>query len=162
MGNLIKLLQKMENLTLIIAFIVMICASFAQVVNRNITRISVSWFEELARYCMIYMALLATEVGLRDGSQISITIITDKLHGFSAKLLDVISRIVVIVFSAACFFSSFSITKSQIASNQISSGLHLPMVIPYFALQLSFGIIMISQTIMLIGKYYNNSKKEVR
>ena len=85
MKRLFANLQKIEDFILVATFTVMVLASFAQVVNRNIIHAGVSWLEELARYCMVYMALLATEAGLRDNTQISITAITDKIHGMTGS-----------------------------------------------------------------------------
>ena len=59
MKRLFANLQKIEDFILVATFTVMVLASFAQVVNRNIIHAGVSWLEELARYCMVYMALLA-------------------------------------------------------------------------------------------------------
>lgn len=145
MKGFLRRLQKVEDSILVWTFIIMVLASFAQVINRNIVHAGVSWFEELSRYCMVYMALLAAEAGLRDGTQISVTALTDRLRGVPAVLLRVISKLVVIVFSAVCFVGSFAVLQTQIASGQISPGLKLPMVVPYFALPLSFGIITVVQ-----------------
>lgn len=148
-------LQKIEDMLLIVTFIVMVLASFAQVINRNIVHAGISWFEELARYCMVYMALLAAEAGLRDGTQISITAITDRLKGVAALVTRAIAKLVVIVFSGVCFLYSFTILQTQMASGQISPGLKLPMAVPYFALSLSFGIITVVQIAMLVAILMN-------
>lgn len=150
MKRLFANLQKIEDFILVATFTVMVLASFAQVVNRNIIHAGVSWLEELARYCMVYMALLATEAGLRDNTQISITAITDKIHGMTGRVVRIISKAVVAIFSGVCFFSSFTILKTQLSSGQVSPGLHLPMAIPYFALTLSFGIITVIQAAALV------------
>ena len=63
------------------AFMVMVAASFAQVVNRNIFKLPISWFDEASVYCMVYMVLLGTEVGLRDGTQVAVTAVVDRLKG---------------------------------------------------------------------------------
>lgn len=142
-------LQKIEDFILVSTFTVMVLASFAQVVNRNLVHAGISWLEELSRYCMVYMALLATEAGLRDGTQISITAITDKLNRSLGRAARIISKAVVTIFSGICFFSSFTILQTQMSSGQVSPGLHLPMVIPYFAISLSFGIITVIQGAVL-------------
>ena len=98
MKRLFANLQKIEDFILVATFTVMVLASFAQVVNRNIIHAGVSWLEELARYCMVYMALLATEAGLRDNTQISITAITDKIHGMTGRVVRIISKAVVAIF----------------------------------------------------------------
>ena len=86
MKKILSKLQKIEDFILFLTFVIMILGAFAQVLNRNIFKFGISWLEEISRYCMVYMALLATEAGLRDGSQISLTVLTDRLGG-TARLL---------------------------------------------------------------------------
>lgn len=152
-------LDKLESSILIAMFTIMILSTFAQVVNRNFIGLSIAWFEELARYCMVYMALIATEMGLRDGSQISITVLTDISKGLTKKLIRIFIKIIIIVFGAVIFITSFQIQRVQIISNQTSPGLHIPMYIPYFALTLNFGIILITQSVQLIMLILNIKKQ---
>lgn len=150
MKEFFKRLQKIENGILIVTFLIMVFASFCQVVNRNLVHAGISWFEELARYSMIYMTLLATELGLRDNTQIAITAVTDMLRGGVRYAVGIVARIVVIAFAAVLFVNSFALLKAQITYGQLSPGLGLPMYIPYFALPFSFGIITVKQAQMLI------------
>ncbi len=78
MKKILDGLTKLENLIMVVAFVIMVGASFAQVVNRNFFKLPISWFDEAAVYCMIYMVLIGTEVGLRDGTQIAVTGMVDK------------------------------------------------------------------------------------
>lgn len=149
MKKTLTLLQKAENAIMIAAFLLMLASSFAQVINRNIIHAGIGWFEELSRYCMIYMALLATEMGLRDNTQMAITGVVDSLKGITKKIIRVIAKLVVIFFSAINFWNSFALLKVQIGYGQLSPGLRLPMYIPYFALPLSFGIITVIQLVLL-------------
>ena len=105
----------------------------------------ISWLEEVSRYCMIYMALLATELGLRDGTQISVTALTDKLPPRGRLLLKIAALAVVVVFSAAVFSTSLVLLQMQIAFGAHSARLGLPMYVPYFALPLSFALIALVQ-----------------
>lgn len=146
----LRWLQKFESAVMIIAFITMMIASFAQVINRNLIHASIGWFEELARYSMIYMTLLATEMGLRDDTQMSITAVTDKLKGNTKKVIQIIAKTLVVFFSATVFCNSFVLLYAQFSFGQSSPGLGIPMYIPYFALPFSFGIITLVQTAMLV------------
>ena len=56
-----------------LTFVIMVVCYFISVVNRNFIKGSMPWTEELALYCMVYMALIGTELGLRDGTQVSVT-----------------------------------------------------------------------------------------
>jgi TRAP-type C4-dicarboxylate transport system permease small subunit len=143
-------LQKIEDWVLVGGFVIMALGSFAQVVNRNIVHAGISWFEELARYAMVYMALLAAEAGLRDGTQISITAFTDKLPTLPRKVMQIVVKVIVIGFSSVVFFSSFTLLKSQLITKQLSPGLRIPMFVPYFGLTLGFGIIVIVQLAALV------------
>lgn len=151
MKALLKRLQQIEDAVLTVTFISMVCASFCQVVNRNLIHAGVSWFEEMARYSMIYMTLLATELGLRDNTQIAITAFTDMFNEKVRYILGLMSRAVVIAFAAILFVTSFELLKAQFTYGQSSPGLGLPMYIPYLALPISFSIITVKQTLMLLS-----------
>lgn len=156
-------LQKMEDVIIVITFIVMTLSAFLQVCNRNITKIPVTGFEELSKYCMIYMVLLGTEMGLRDGTQIAVTALQDKLKGRSRLTILILIKAVLILFAAVMFYQSIALCEIQLRSGQTSPGLGVPMVVPYFALLLSFGIITIVQSVgviqMLIAFIKGNTEK---
>lgn len=143
-------LQKTEDVIIVITFIIMTISAFLQVCNRNITKIPVTGFEELSKYCMIYMVLLGTELGLRDGTQIAVTALPDKLKGRSRLAVLMIAKAILIIFAADMFYQSISLCQMQLRSGQTSPGLGVPMVVPYFALLLSFGIITIVQLVEML------------
>jgi len=153
-------LQKIENTILVVTFVVMVISFFLQVVNRNIVKQSVSWFEELSRYCMMYMVFLATEAGLRDGTQISVTTVTDKLPLKVRNVVLLVARTLVVVFALVIFVTSFDLLKIQIRSGQLSPALKIPMIVPYFALTLSFGIIVLTQAFIWISALLAVFKKQ--
>ena len=45
MKKILDVLTKIENFIMAAAFMVMVAASFAQVVNRNIFKLPISWFD---------------------------------------------------------------------------------------------------------------------
>ena len=150
-------LQKVENLIIIITFAVMVIASFAQVVNRNIFKFGIGWFEELAVYCMIYMTLLGTEMGLRDGTQASITAVTDRLKGKVKLVVQIIAKILLVIFTAIITNSSWGMVMKQIQTGQTSAALKVPMAIPYAALLISFAIMTLVQgatTVIMITQLF--------
>lgn len=156
--------QKVEDMIMVVTFVIMVVSCFAQVVNRNIFKVPVSGFEEAAKYSMVYMVLLGTEMGLRDGTQISVTAVVDMLKGPVKKIVMIISKGIVVLVSAALFYQSIGLVQRQIISGQTSPGLQIPMSIPYFALVLSFGIITLVQGVtlmmMILGKIKIDDKKE--
>ena len=82
-----------------LTFVIMVVCYFISVVNRNFIKGSMPWTEELALYCMVYMALIGTELGLRDGTQVSVTALTEKLKGtMVGKVINFIAKVALIVF----------------------------------------------------------------
>ena len=163
MKKALRALQHIENWLLVITFSVMVVAIFIQVVNRNIFKIPVSGFEEAAKYCMVYMVMLGTELGLRDGSQIAITGVVDKFHGKARKLLQMLGKLIVVIFSGLMTFVSWNMVMKQVQVGQTSPGLGLPMWVPYFALLLSFALITVIQIVMLLqmAKDFNKPEEAV-
>ena len=153
MKKTLNTFQKIEDIIMVVTFAIMVAAAFIQVVNRNITKIPVTGFEEAAKYCMVYMVLLGTEKGLRDGTQISVTALVDKLKGKAKLVLQMISKALVIIFAAIMTKESIALFQMQIKSGQKSPGLGLPMTVPYFALVLSFAIITLVQLGMLVAMF---------
>ncbi|RHB58736.1 TRAP transporter small permease [[Clostridium] symbiosum] len=143
----INYLQKAEDVIIVLTFVVMTLSAFLQVCNRNIIKIPVTGFEELSKYCMTYMVLLGTEMGLRDGTQIAVTALQDKLKGRARLFILILIKAILIVFAAVMFYQSIALCQIQLKSGQTSPGLGVPMVVPYFALLLAFGIIAIVQLI---------------
>ena len=70
--KMLDYVTKFEYAVMVVAFVIMVAAYFISVVNRNFIKASMPWTEELALYSMTFMALLGTEVGLRDGTQVSV------------------------------------------------------------------------------------------
>lgn len=144
-------LTKIENFIMILTFIIMVGTSFAQVVNRNIFKLPISWLDEAAVYCMIYMVLIGTEVGLRDGTQIAVTALVDKFHGRMRKGIQIFSKIVMVVFSFGVFMGGLKLVQIQIRTGQISAALGIPMSIPYAAMVISFGMITLVQAVAAVA-----------
>ncbi len=161
MKKTLHVLQQIENAVLVITFAVMVVAIFAQVINRNFFKVPISGFEEAAKYCMVYMVMLGTELGLRDGSQIAVTGVVDHFHGKAHKLLVMLAKVIVIVFAVIMTNTSYKMVMKQVATGQTSPGLGLPMTVPYFALLLSFALITVVQIATLVNMIRTFNQPEV-
>ena len=125
---------KVEYAIMIVAFVAMVTAYFVAVVNRNFIKASMPWTEEVAMYSMIYMALLGTEVGLRDGTQVAVTAVMLK--------------------------AGTALFLKQIQTGQTTPVLKIPMSAMYFSLVLTFGLILLIQTVILVEKIIDLKNKE--
>ena len=160
--KVITLVTKVELSISAVTFAVMVICYFISTVNRNIIKGSMPWTEELALYGMVFMVLLGTEVGLRDGTQVSVTALTDKLKGKKAgKILDYIASVVLIVFVAMILWFGISMVTKQMQTGQTSPIMKIPMYLLYLSLPVSFGLTLITQILILVGKIFNIPMDEV-
>lgn len=134
-----------EKALIVVLFAVMTLASILQVLNRNIFHFTIGWTEEVARYCMVWVALLGTEVGLRIGGQMSIQAFTSRLKGKWRKAAAVTADLTVLVFCAIVIWYSADLMRVQIQNGQVSTALKIPMTIPYGAMLFTFTAMGIGQ-----------------
>jgi len=111
----------------IFAFLMVLDVSYG-VFTRYVLNNTPSWTEELARYFMIWMALLATSICQRRDEHVYITFIIDKLPGFIRKIIKVISLIAIFYFFYIMF--TFGITMVQNAKMQVVISLGISMSWP--------------------------------
>lgn len=158
--KLLDYVTKFEYAVMVVAFVIMVAAYFISVVNRNFIKASMPWTEELALYSMTFMALLGTEVGLRDGTQVSVTAVIDKLHGTVKKIVSIVEQLVLVVFSFVMTKAGVALVAKQMQTGQTTPVLKIPMAFMYASLVLAFGIILIVQVGILIEKVTDLKKKE--
>lgn len=158
MKKMFEWFEKTEKYFLFFALLVMVISSFTQVLNRNLFELPIPGIEEIAKYCMVYVVMLGTEIGLRDGTQIRVTVLTEKLNDNYKLYIERFVGIILIVFSGLMLKESVVLFFQQIVSGQTSPGLKLPMSVPYFSLCLGFFIIFITQAYILINSI--NKRKQ--
>lgn len=158
--KLLSYVTAVEYAIMVIAFVIMVICYFISVINRNFIKGSMPWTEELALYSMVYLALLGTEVGLRDGTQVAVTAVVEKFHGMARKIVDLVKQVVLEVFTFVMLSSGTSLCLRQFQSGQTTPVLKIPMGIMYFSLVLTFFLILVIQGIVLIEMVLNLRKKE--
>lgn len=154
--KIIRAVTKVELAFAGIMFALMVGCYFISVVNRNVIQASMPWTEELATYAMVYLALFGMEVGLRDGTQVSVTALTDRIKGTKVgKVLHIISTIILLFFLFMMFRYGLALVGKQIATAQTSPVMKIPMYLLYLSLPVSFGIAFVVQIVLLIGYAFN-------
>ena len=154
-------ITNVEYAIMVVTFVAMVIAYFISVVNRNFINASMPWTEEVAMYSMIYMALLGTEVGLRDGTQVAVTAVIEKLHGVTKKIVSIIEQIILEIFSFVMLKAGLALFSKQLQTGQTTPVLKVPMSVMYFSLVLTFALILVIQAVVLVEKVMDLKNKEV-
>ena len=150
-------ITNVEYAIMVVTFVAMVIS----VVNRNFIKASMPWTEEVAMYSMIYMALLGTEVGLRDGTQVAVTAVIEKLHGVTKKIVSIIEQIILEIFSFVMLKAGLALFSKQLQTGQTTPVLKVPMSVMYFSLVLTFALILVIQAVVLVEKVMDLKNKEV-
>lgn len=137
MKKILKTLSNFESYVCVFCFVVMACGCFFQVLNRNIFKIPLSWTEELSRFAMIWMALLGSEIGLRQHKQMSVDAVVNRLPGLPRKAVECVGCLINAAFAGVSAVYAVQFVAMTYESNQISSAMNWPMWIIYLILPLS-------------------------
>lgn len=153
LASLVKTLEKGLRFCAALALVVMAVLVVAQVVLRYGPGGVPAFTEEVARYAMIWMTLLATSVAVWEGSHIRIDFLPGLARHFapilSAVLEWVLGCLSLIVF-LVLFWQSFDVLA--FAYGQRSEGLQLRLAYPYAILPIAFGAAAFFATARLITK----------
>ena len=98
------------------------------------------------------MTVFAAEIGLRDGTQIAVDTVVEKIHGKTKLVIQIIANAFLVLFAVVVFVYSISLFGNQLRSGQLTPSMQIPMAIPYFALCVGFGTISATQIIILLGR----------
>ena len=96
--------------------------------------------EELARYMMIWMALLASAVAVRDGSHIRIDFLPAVLNARAPAVGRALDALIDAITLAVCLVILWQgIDIVAFAAGQRSEGLRIPLSRPYAVMPVAFG-----------------------
>ncbi len=86
------------------------------------------WTEELARYLMIWMALLATSICQRRDEHVYITFIIERLPRFLQKTLSILAKLAILFFFYIVFSQGIELVLN--ARQQVSTSMGISMLYP--------------------------------
>lgn len=79
---------------------IIVCASL-QIFSRELLTHTWTWTEEMSRFCLTWMTLLAAALGTRYKTHIRIVFVRDLVPEFAKRLLDILGIICTYVFGFA-------------------------------------------------------------
>ncbi len=141
-------LGKITLFVVIILTGILVITVLTGVFFRYIVRDSLSWTEELARYLMIWAALLAVSVGIKDKEHVGIQLLIKQFPPVMTKLITFIVYIITIIFLAVLTIKGYQVADK--AKNQLSLALNISMYWPLMSIPVSGALAIIQQLIQMI------------
>jgi len=141
-------LGKITLFVVIILTGILVVTVLTGVFFRYIIRDSLSWTEELARYLMIWAALLAVSVGIKDKEHVGIQLLIKQFPPRITKFITFIVYTITIIFLAVLTFKGYQVADR--AKNQLSLALNISMYWPLMSIPVSGVLAIIQQLIQMI------------
>ncbi|UOQ45067.1 TRAP transporter small permease [Halobacillus salinarum] len=157
--NIIRAIdRRLEEVLLVLFSSVMVGVIFLQVVMR-VSGNSLSWSEELGRYCFIWLVYIGISYGVKKQRHIKVEVGLLLLKEKGKLVVAMLANLLFLVFCFFVMYYGFDIASQLLSFGQKSPALHIPMGAVYMATPIGFGLSairliqnLIAQFKMLIGK----------
>jgi len=121
----------------------------AQILSRYVIKISAPWTEEAARYLMIWMALLAAGIAFQKGEHFNIDFVTSRLGTKTRRNIAIFTGLLTSVFILCIII--WGIPFAILGFFTISPGLEITMFLPYLAVPVAGGVMLLNLIVYLGG-----------
>ncbi|MGJ9385625.1 TRAP transporter permease DctQ [Salipaludibacillus neizhouensis] len=143
----------LEEVLLIIFSVTMVVAIALQVFMRHVMNSSLSWSEELARYCFIWLVYIGISYGVKKQRHIKVDVMLVLLKDKAKIVLNIVSNIIFLGFAIFVVIYGYDISKQLLGFGQTSPALHIPMGIVYLATPVGMGLTAIRIIQQLIKQF---------
>lgn len=126
-------IEKIERWLAFIFLALMLAVVFWAVIERFIIRAGQGWSDELARYLSIWAAMIGAGIGVRHKIHVSVDAFVNTLGPKHKYFIDIITNIVCVIFCIMLVYTGYYVTVKLVETQQLSSGMELPMYLPYMA-----------------------------
>lgn len=157
--------RRFEEVLVVAGFLLFILLINAQVINRyllpfidvgNIT----TWTEELSRYIFVFVSFLGASLAIRKRESIEVTFIVERFSPMFQNSIRIANSVFMVYFSFLMLKYGVELIGFQFETYQTSPALNLPMSVPYSAVPIGFGLIIIRLIQQLYYDTKNASYKE--
>lgn len=147
-NKILKTLDKIEDVTLVTMFVVMVSVIFFQVIMRYVFNNSSAWSEELGKFLFVWLSWIGISIGHRRREHIKITLLVDILPFKVNKLLEAISELILIVISLVTIY--YGIIMINIQRTTPYAGIKISTSWGYLSLVLGCGIFVLRAVVFFI------------
>jgi C4-dicarboxylate transporter DctQ subunit len=130
----VSFFNKIEEYILIVLVPVMVIIIFIATGIRYLTTSSLPWAEELARYSMVWIGYIGASLGMKRNAHIGVSAFVGVLPKRWRPYLDFLRFVLIVLFNLLIAFFALQIIKSQVATEQVSPALRIPIWVAYGAI----------------------------
>ncbi len=141
---MLKLIDRnLEEILLVFLLALMSVLIGVQIVMRYVVGESLTWSEELARYCFIWATYIGVSYALKVGAHIRVDALTGMLPRSAQPWVNLFSYLMFAVFAALVMKEGYALSAKIFSFGQASAALGLPMGYVYMAPTVGFGLVVL-------------------
>ena len=133
-------IEKVIDVFLCIASVVMLAVNLAQVIFRYVFHASILWSEELSTYLYVWIILLSLYAAARERNELNIAIISFKKPK-AVLSVNLIREVLSLVTCVALLAGSIIMIQNALAFPQKTASLNIITAYLYFCMPISFGLL---------------------
>lgn len=151
----------LEESLLFLFSVTMVVVTFLQVFMRYVVGSSLSWSEELSRYCFIWLVFIAISYGVKHQKHIKMDILLSIFKEKGNLVFGILANILFLIFGLFILVYGIDISVRFIELNQTSPVMKIPIGFVYLAAPVGMGltVIRIIQNIIQQIKLYKCGSK---
>lgn len=146
--------EHFEELFLGVFTVTMVIVISIQVFMRYVLDNSLSWSEELARYCFIWLIYLGISYGVKSQRHIKVDVVLILLKDKWKIVLSIIANILFLSFAVFVIIYGSGIVTQLLTFGQLSPALDIPIWLVYLAGPIGMGL----TALRLIQQIYQQGK----
>jgi TRAP-type transport system small permease protein len=123
-----RMLIKLTEGVVIVMMAIVVCTVFAEVATRSFFGRSLIVTEEIGRYLMIWVAMLAVSLVAADEGHMRINIFSDSVPPKIGSVLDIVADLLVIGFLAVFVYLSVQILPNMQRQGTITLGISMAWI----------------------------------
>jgi C4-dicarboxylate transporter DctQ subunit len=154
MAVLLRVFNRIEEYILIVLFPLMVVTVFVATCIRYLTTFSIPWAEELARYSMVWIGYIGASLGIKRNAHLGVEVLVMFAPKRAKAFFEYLRIAIIILFNILVAYYTFQIIQSQIATEQVSPALRIPIWFAYGAIPVGMLLMTVRclQSLKGIGK----------
>ena len=148
--RILRPIRRSVEITIVALFSVLTIAVFAQVVARYVFNQPPAWTEELARFCQVWIILLASSICLRKGSHLAVDYLGPALAPGARRAVAVVIGCLIGIYSAVVVI--WGVRLLMIGLVQTSPAMHLNMGLVYLVFPIAGGLMLLETTLTTLQR----------
>lgn len=154
-----------EEYLLVLFSLVMVSVITLQVFMRFVLNSSLTWSEELARYCFVWLIYIGISYGVKKQRHIKVDVALALLKDKGKNILTLISNVLFLIFAIFVVIYGYDVAQSLLGFGQKSPSLSIPMGLVYLATPVGMGLTairLIQQIIQQIKSLFGDGEFKVK